>query len=125
MIPTVIETKRIDGKPALRFEGSAAGAWRVAKSEIDAMLDHVKRELRVRRQMIYDAIGASDSSISRCRTGEMPVQEQWILRLSDYSGIPVDELRRVACIESPVRPHRNARYRASLPGRVFRDGVRG
>lgn len=103
MIATIIESKRIDGKPACRLEGQPAGAWLVANSDIDAMLDHIKRALGVGVMEILRAIGLDASAVTRCRQGKQPLADQWVLRLSDYSGIPVSDLRRVACVSPSVR----------------------
>lgn len=108
----IIETKRIDGKPAHRVEGSPQGAWIVANTEIDAMLSRVQQELGVSRTTVLHAIGADPATISKCRAHETPVYERWILRLSDLSGIPVAELRQVACMEPVTQPHPKARRAA-------------
>lgn len=120
----IIETKRINGKPAHRLAGSPEGAWLVEESEIDAMLNRVQRELNIRAMAIYEATGIPNESVSRCRRGRMPISDKWILRLSDFSGIPVAELRQVACIEPTVHPHGNARKapQPQGPGRLL-DGV--
>lgn len=105
----IIDVKRIDGKPALRYDGTPVGAWIVAATDIDAMLNHVKHELQIPQMVLYAEVELDPASVSRCRAGHLPIQEHWILRLSDYSGIPPAELRRVACIEPVTRPHANAR----------------
>jgi hypothetical protein len=105
----IIEAKRIDGKPAYRVEGTPEGAWRVAASDIDAIINHVTRELGIKSGALLLAIGIDPSSISRCRKGGMPIQETWLLRLHQFSGVPVAEMLRVACVEQSVWPHRNAR----------------
>lgn len=108
----ITEAKRIDGKPAHRLEGSPAGAWVVEDTEIDAILNRVRKELGVTRTAIYNATGLHAESVSRCRKGQYRIVEEWILRLSDYSGIPVSELRQVACIEPRIHPHAKARSAA-------------
>lgn len=108
----IIEAKRIDGRPAHRLEGSPEGAWIVAKTEIDAMLSRVEEQLGISRNMIYAATGMSAEAVTRCRQGQRPLADQWILRLSDLSGIPISELRQVACIEPATLPHHRARRAA-------------
>jgi hypothetical protein len=105
----IIETKRIDGKPAHRVEGSPEGAWRIAESDIDAILDRVMLELGVSITYLLAAIDVDSASISRCRHGTLPLQDKWLTRLHLLSGIPVAELIRVACYEHPVFPHAKAR----------------
>lgn len=105
----IIETKRIDGKPAHRLEGTPPGVWIVSKSEIDAMLDRVQTETGAKRSEILYDVGIDSSSASRCRAGKLQFQELWVLVLSDYSGIPVSELRQVACMEPATYPHHKAR----------------
>lgn len=112
MTAAIVETKRIDGKPAHRLVGWPEGTWHVSASEIDAMLDRVKQELGVKRITVLEAIGADSASISRCRAGKLKVQERWVLGLSDFSGIPVAELRQVACMEPATYPHLRARRAA-------------
>lgn len=107
----IAEVKRIDGKPAVRFARDPVGVWKVFKSEIDAMLSHVQRELHgiTRTELLYGGIGVGWEEITYCRQGRYQVLEKWILRLQDYSGIPASELRAVACIESEIVPHFKAR----------------
>lgn len=108
----IIESKLIDGKPAHRFEDSPEGAWHVADSSIDAIIDHVMSDLGVKRIEVYNAMGATYPSISRCRTGDLAIQDKWILRLHQFTNIPVAELLRVACVQRTVSPHSNARRSA-------------
>jgi hypothetical protein len=108
----IIETKRIDGKPAHRLEGSAEGAWIVAKSEIDAILSRVQAETGAKRGEILDATNIQQACVSRCRHGKYGVPDHWLQRLAEYSGVPVAELRRVACMEPVVQPHFKARRTA-------------
>jgi hypothetical protein len=108
----IIEAKLINGKPARRMEGSPEGAWLISETPIDAILDHVTHELGIRRMELYVAINVEPASISRCRAGTSPIQDQWLLRLQLFSGIPVAELLRVACIEHSTFPHRFARRAA-------------
>lgn len=105
----IIEAKRIDGKPAHRVEGSPLGAWIVANTEIDAMLNRVIAQLNCSRTAIYDATGMHAGSVTRCRQGAYILEDQWVLRLGDFSGIPVAELRQVACMEPVTQPHPKAR----------------
>lgn len=110
---TITEIKLIDGKPAIRFENTPQGAWVVAESEIDAILAHIQREIpNLTRGAMLVAIGVDTASISRCRNGRMPVLESWLLRMQEFSGIPVAELRRVACIEPTIQAHEWARRAA-------------
>lgn len=105
----IIEAKIIDGKPAHRVEGAPPGCWTFADTAIDAMLNRVMLQLNCSRTAIYDATSITGESVSRCRHGTQPLLDRWILNLSDYSGIPVAELRQVACIEPVVYPHPKAR----------------
>jgi hypothetical protein len=105
----IIETKRIDGKPAHRLEGSAEGAWNISRSEIDAMLDRVQAETGAKLYDILIAVGIDSSSITRSRAGKIGLPDRWLLGLSDFSGIPVAELRLVACVEPAVYPDLRAR----------------
>jgi hypothetical protein len=105
----IIETKRIDGKPAHRVEGNPPDCWTVADSEIDAMLDRVKLQTGARLGDILCAVGIDSASISRCRAGKIGLPDRWLLGLSDFSGIPVAELRQVACVEPAVYPDLRAR----------------
>lgn len=105
----IIETKRIDGRPAHRLAGSPEGAWKIARSEIDAMLDRVQAETGAKRSEILCAADIDSARASRCRHGTQPLLDQWVLRLSDFSGIPAAELRQVACIEPAIYPHLRAR----------------
>lgn len=108
----ITEIKRIDGKPAVRFEHTPAGAWKVARSEIDAILEHVHREIpKLQRGVLLAAVNIHNASVSRCRHGSEPIQDSWLLRLQDFSGIPVSELRYVACME-PAPAHEHARRAA-------------
>lgn len=109
MTPRILEAKLIDGKPAHRLEGSPEGAWLIADTPIDAMLRRVAAQLKCSYTAIYEATGLRAESVSRCRSGKQPLADGWTLRLSDYSGIPVAELRQVACIEPEVYPHPKAR----------------
>ncbi|MDQ1924577.1 hypothetical protein [Massilia pseudoviolaceinigra] len=105
----VVECKQIDGKPAYRLEGWPAGTWQTSRSPFDAMIDLIGRTLNVQRTTIYTAIGVDASSATRCRQGHREIQDGWLLRMSDYSGIPVSELRRVAGIGPTIQPHPKAR----------------
>lgn len=109
MTPRILEAKLIDGKPAHRLEGALLGIWVIANTPIDAILRRVAAQLGNTIGEIRDAAGIPGASASRCRKGQMPIVDGWLLRLSDYSGIPVSELRQVACIEPSTRPHPNAR----------------
>ncbi len=105
----VVECKQIDGKPAFRLEGWPAGTWQTSRSPFDAMIDLIGRTLNVQRTAIYAAIGVDASSVTLCRQGRRPIQDGWLLRMADYSGISVAELRRVAGVAPTVQPHPKAR----------------
>lgn len=105
----VVEAKLIDGKPAHRVEGAPAGAWQMSNTPIDAMLRHVQAQTDCSFTAIYEATGMNCASVTRCRQGLQPLSDQWTLRLHDFSGIPVAELRQVACIRPVTDPHLKAR----------------
>lgn len=105
----VIEAKRIDGKPAHRVQGMPQGAWLIAKSPIDAMLCRVEAQCGCTRTEICESLGIHAASITRCRQGVEPLRDEWILRMHDFSGIPVAELRQVACVAPVTRPYVKAR----------------
>jgi hypothetical protein len=107
---TVAEVKRIDGKPAVRLAHMLAGTWLTAKTEIDAIIQHVLRELPgLTRTELYEAVDIPWASVTLVRQGVQPIQDGWLLRLQDYSGIPIEELRMVGCIGPSVPPHNKAR----------------
>lgn len=108
-IPAIAEVTLIDGQPAHRLEGTPEGAWRLSKSRIDAMFDRVRFELGVTKQVIHDATGIDPASVTRSRQGVYGLPDHWVIRLSEFSGIPVAELRQVACMEPSVQPHHRAR----------------
>lgn len=105
----VTEYKQIDGKPAFRMSDWPVGVWRTSRSAFDAMVDLVERTLDVKRSTIYEAIGVDGGAASRVRHGAQGLPDRWVLNMSDYSGIPVSELRLVAGIEPTVFPHPKAR----------------
>ena len=105
----IAEARRIDGQPAHRLIGSPAGAWITAKSPIDAILDRVQGQLGVNRSTVMCAVGMHHGSLSRCRHGELPMPDEWLLRLHLLSAIPVAELLKVGCIEHEIWPHIRAR----------------
>lgn len=104
---------RRDGYTVLvRLEGMRPGTWLTEISPIDAILNHIRRELRIvdyHGCNILTAIGMSATAISRYRLGRTAISAEALVRLADYSGIPLAELRLVGCIEQRVAPHPQAR----------------
>ena len=80
---------------------------------IDALLNHIMRVLgiggRGMKTFVIASLCIDHAAISRCRHGQQLVQEAWLLRAHEFSGIPVAELRAVAGLPSQVAPHKNAR----------------
>lgn len=116
----VTEVKTIEGKVWIRLEGMPAGVWKTYDSPIDSLIAHVQRELAISSKMngmasgvVLSAISVDPASISRCRArqgGYSAIPEHWLLRLHEFSGIPVSELRYVSGTESEIIPHHKARH---------------
>ena len=85
------------------------GVWLWQPTSIDSILAHVERELGVGRMEVYGLARMSEVSVSRVRLGKQPLQYEWLVRLSDLSGIPVDELVWVGNLRPTVRPHPHSR----------------
>jgi len=87
------------------------GTWLWTSGPVDSMLAHVRRELGVGNLEILKAINVASSSVSRARSGHYDIQIEWLVKLSDLSGIPFDELRWVAGLGHMAEPHERARIR--------------
>lgn len=81
------------------------------KSKVDALLGHIQRELGIRRIVLMDLMGVNSSVASRLRNDvlQFGIPPHWFLSAHEVSGIPVDELRAVACTPSKHTKHERAR----------------
>lgn len=113
MTQSIAEVKSDHGKIMVRLDGMVRGAWLEFDSPIDSVIAHVQRELGLKRRnvgVIIDAIYVDAACLTRCRQGVYKsIPEHWLMRLQDFSGIPVDELRIVANIVGNIGRHPNAR----------------
>lgn len=106
----VLESKMVGVEVQLRFEGDVEDAWVMFPSRVDALLDHLQRELAItKRGYLVLMLHITPSSISRCRSGYLEVSAEWLVKMSDYAGIPIEELRLVACLGPVIPPHQHAR----------------
>lgn len=98
-----------DGSVMLRYEGDVVGTYRPFRTRIDALLGRVEDEYRLKRARsgrslsgLPSQLGIAHASISRCRAGKYGLPQEWLLRMHDYSGIPIEELRKIANLEPLV-----------------------
>lgn len=74
----------------------------IYKTKVEALLGHVQHELDVTYKELLAGAEICDSMISRIRKGKSPMPPLWFLKLHEYSGISVRELREVSC--TPYAP---------------------
>ena len=109
---TPIEVAQIDGRICVRTQGMPAGIFYKYDHPVDSLLAHVQRELSpVIRSAGYLCIatGIPHAAVCRIKRGGGDIPEAWFLRLNEFSGIPVEELRRVAVEPAKVERHPLAR----------------
>ena len=109
---TPIEVTKIDGKICVRTVGMPQGIFYKYDHKIDSLLAHAQRELSpVIRSPGHLCVATGIPHAAVCRIkrvgGEIP--EAWFLRLNEFSGIPVEELRRVAVEPAKIERHPLAR----------------
>ncbi len=102
-----------DGRVLVRLVGAVRGVWLTYDSGIDSLLAHIARELcisgRGAKTVVIASLCIDHAAISRCRHGPQQIQEHWLLRAHEFTGIPIAELRQVAGIGAGIPPHKNAR----------------
>lgn len=109
MNETLIQKKLIDGKMYYRGPDMPEGTWRELPSSIDILLNHLQQKLRIQRGTLLTLLGINSASISRCRHGQLvSFPLEWLIRMYDLSGIPIDELRKLADIKPTVGRHHRA-----------------
>jgi hypothetical protein len=108
----------VDGQVLVRLVGTPRGTWLTYRSPIDSLVAHLSRELMLHGQgsktVIIASLCIDHAAISRCRSGQQPVREAWLLRMHEYSGIPVAELRQVAGLGAGVERHKLSRPAAGV-----------
>lgn len=116
---TVAEVRIVDGRPQHRLAGAPHGAWTEYESAVDALVGHVVREMRMptygAKGAVLGAVGIPASNASRARAGLIDIPIDWVFRLHDYTGIPVEELRWIAGLPQERNRHKNARVAWKAP----------
>lgn len=101
--PRKVESARlIDGLVYVQFDDCAHGALTPQGSPLDAIVAHIQRELKMglrTKCFVIGVLGVDNGLASRVRTGLGTFNPVWLLKAHDFSGIPIDELRRVAALE--------------------------
>jgi hypothetical protein len=73
--------------------------WRVKPHAIDLLLAKLTGHLGVSQGVLLEALKIHAASVSRVRSGvykDIPLD--WLVRMYDLTGIPIDELRAIAGI---------------------------
>lgn len=103
----------VDGQVLVRLTTTPRGTWMTYQSAIDSLIAHIKRELLLHARgssgVVVDSLMIDHAAVSRCRTGVQKIPESWLLRMHEYSGIPVAELRQVAGLGAGVERHKLSR----------------
>lgn len=114
------------GGMLVRLAGAMPDTWLKYDSAIDALLNHIMRELGIAgrggKTVVIASLCIDHAAISRCRHGLQGIPEHYLLRAHEYSGIPLAELRLVAGVSSAVTPHKNARPSRPVAGEI-NEGV--
>ena len=90
----------------VRYEGriiiiSYENGLKRMKVSIDSLLEHVMYVMNLKNVKEFRTdLNISDAQISRIRIKDLDIPESWILRLHEYSGISVSELRLVSNTKS-------------------------
>ena len=108
-MPKLLDAKVVEGKYLLKTDEMIEGGWKESKSQIDALLWFVGRQLKTSPMQAAAWASIPTATISRCRHGEAALPHLWILKFHELTAIPVSELRRAAFLPPLCRPHRNAR----------------
>jgi hypothetical protein len=108
---SVVEHKEINGKMHYRFTNMPMGTYYPMRSKIDVMLDYVQAQLNIRyRLVMLDMLQIPDASVCRVRSGRYPdIPLDWLVKMQDFSGIPIDELRQLADLPPALERHPYAR----------------
>jgi hypothetical protein len=102
------------GKPVAEpyeyhWRSMPVGVKKVCPSPIDAVIEVIMHELRLQSQLVLlTELGINHGSISRCRHRRLPIQHEWLLRASIFSGIPYIDLCALASEDPQYHPHPNA-----------------
>lgn len=97
----------IDNVKCYRNERFPAGVWKPLPPPYERLLDHVQVVTKARnRTTMLDRLGIQRSCVSRLKNGvtrKLPME--WLVRLSDYSTIPLYQLYVIAGIKPFVRSY--------------------
>lgn len=105
-----IHTKTLDGKPVYRRKGMPAGVWLPLPAPIDLLIDYLKQHLDIRHTtVLVSYLGIQEASISRTRKGTHGLPLHWLVKMSDFSGLSLEELRAISGLPLSVEPHKRAR----------------
>lgn len=86
----MLEVKHIQGSVTVTY---GEDDHYVYKNHMDALLGHVMRVCGIKfKYELCNALSLHRAGISRCRNGS-EIPEHWYLRLHEYSGVPVADLR--------------------------------
>lgn len=76
----------------------------------DVVLAYVMLQLGIIKKItLLRAVGIEPSSVSRLHKLSLAVPARWYLRLHEYSGIPIADLREIANDRSDITPHENSK----------------
>lgn len=82
----------------------------IYKTKLDALFGYVQRELQEKKKGPFlNDLGITSEYASRVRNGHEKMPELWYLRINEYSGIPISELRKIMASVSPTVRHERAR----------------
>jgi hypothetical protein len=69
---------------------------KIYKTRIDALIGHVKYKLGIRwTNAVIEGVGIHATSISKVRNNVFDIPLDWFIRIHDFSGLSIEELRAV------------------------------
>jgi hypothetical protein len=118
----------INGEKVYRDDSMIAGLWKTLPCPVDRLLDHVQLLTECgTRAMLFARTGIPEAGVSRLRKGVRNAngrlyrfQLEWLVRLADYSGLLLSELRTIGGMVPVVARYDEDHSKLELVGKKVR-----